>query len=52
MSAAETYARSLLVETCGPEDQVVKLLPPLTIEEETLASGLDRLGQAVEAVVG
>ena len=48
--AAEAYARGLLVETCGREDEVVKLLPPLTIEEETLASGLDRLGQAVEGV--
>lgn len=50
--AAEAYARGLLVETCGREDEVVKLLPPLTIESETLASGLDRLGQAVEGVVG
>ena len=50
--AAEAYARGLLVETCGPEDEVVKLLPPLTIESETLASGLDRLGEAVEGVVG
>ncbi len=48
--AAAAYARGLLVETCGPADEVVKLLPPLTIEEETLASGLDRLGQAVEGV--
>ena len=50
--AAAAYARGLLVETCGPQDEVVKLLPPLTIDEETLASGLDRLGEAVEAVVG
>ena len=30
--AAEAYARGLLVETCGREDEVVKLLPPLTID--------------------
>jgi diaminobutyrate-2-oxoglutarate transaminase len=50
--AAESYARGLLVETCGPADEVVKLLPPLTIEPETLSEGLGRLGEAVEGVVG
>ena len=48
--AAEAYARGLLVETCGPDDEVVKLLPPLTIEEETLSEGLGRLGEAAEVV--
>ena len=45
-------ARNLLVETSGREDQVVKLLPPLTIEEHTLSEGLGRLGEAVGVVVG
>ena len=48
--AAEAYRRNLLVETSGREDQVVKLLPPLTIDEETLSEGLGRLGEAVGVV--
>ena len=50
--AAEAYRRNLLVETSGREDEVVKLLPPLTIDEGTLSEGLGRLGEAAAAVVG
>lgn len=49
--AQAAYARGLLVETSGREDEVLKLLPPLTIEMETLEQGLDVLAEAVEAVV-
>ena len=48
--AAAAFERELLVETAGPEDQVVKLLPPLTIEEEELELGLTRLADAVRSV--
>ncbi|MGF1662934.1 MAG: diaminobutyrate--2-oxoglutarate transaminase [Kineosporiaceae bacterium] len=42
----------LVVETSGSLDQVVKLLPPLTIGTDELADGLRRLFRAVERVVG
>jgi diaminobutyrate-2-oxoglutarate transaminase len=38
----------LIVETCGPLDQVVKFLPPLTIEDEVLEEGLDRFQRVLE----
>lgn len=41
----------LIVETCGPRGQVIKLLPPLTIPPDSLASGLDLLRRAVAATV-
>ena len=40
----------LMIETCGPGDRVLKLLPPLTITEADLARGLDILETAVAAV--
>lgn len=44
------FERGLIIETAGPEDEVVKLLPPLVIDDDTLAEGLDIIGTAFEAV--
>ncbi|MBF6068364.1 diaminobutyrate--2-oxoglutarate transaminase [Nocardia farcinica] len=46
------FDRGLLVETSGSMDEVVKLIPPLTVGEDELAHGLELLGAAVEAVCG
>ncbi|GAA1901545.1 diaminobutyrate--2-oxoglutarate transaminase [Williamsia serinedens] len=45
------FDRHLLAETSGPEDQVVKLLPPLTITDDELDQGLDILAEATAQVV-
>lgn len=45
----ELYRRGVIAETCGPNDEVLKFLPPLTIELESLASALDAL-EAISAV--
>ena len=45
------FEHGLLVECCGPNDEVVKLLPPLTIPAEDLAAGLAVLDRAVAEVV-
>ncbi|GAA4137397.1 diaminobutyrate--2-oxoglutarate transaminase [Actinomadura keratinilytica] len=47
---AEAFRRGLLMETSGPESEVVKLLPPLTTAEADLAAGLEILADSVEAV--
>jgi diaminobutyrate-2-oxoglutarate transaminase len=49
--AAEAFELGLLVETSGPEDEVVKLLPALTIPDELLDEGLELLVRAVVAAV-
>ncbi|MDI3567178.1 diaminobutyrate--2-oxoglutarate transaminase [Bradyrhizobium sp. Arg816] len=44
LAAATTrkaFEKGLIVERCGPADQVVKFLPALTIDLETLNQGLD-----------
>lgn len=46
--SAYAFKESLIVETCGSESQVVKFLPPLVIDEETLREGLKRFETAVD----
>ncbi|AXH13545.1 diaminobutyrate--2-oxoglutarate transaminase [Halarcobacter bivalviorum] len=42
------FEEGLIVETCGNQDQVVKFLPPLVIDEETLTDGLNKLEKAID----
>ncbi|MEV7525944.1 diaminobutyrate--2-oxoglutarate transaminase [Streptomyces sp. NPDC091371] len=41
------FEHGLLVETSGPEGEVVKLLPPLTVTTDELDEGLDILARSV-----
>lgn len=45
------FKNGLVIETSGPNDEVVKCLAPLTIEKEELVEGLDILEEAVESVM-
>ncbi|CAL9339034.1 diaminobutyrate--2-oxoglutarate transaminase [Streptomyces sp. NPDC014344] len=44
---ARAFELGLLLETSGPEDEVVKLFPPLTISDEELEEGLALFARAV-----
>jgi 4-aminobutyrate aminotransferase-like enzyme len=44
--------RDLLILTCGIDDNVIRLLPPLTITEDELDKGLDILEECLHAEVG
>ncbi|MEU0812394.1 diaminobutyrate--2-oxoglutarate transaminase [Streptomyces sp. NPDC005970] len=44
---ARAFELGLLVETSGPQSEVVKLLPPLTVSPEELDEGLRTLARAV-----
>ena len=46
------FQHGLLVEPCGPENNVIKLAPPLNIDEAILLKGLSLLNNAVQAVLG
>lgn len=50
--AAESFARGLLVETSGPNGEVVKTMPALTISAEDMRKGLEILADAAAAVIG
>ncbi|AZG43998.1 diaminobutyrate--2-oxoglutarate transaminase [Gordonia insulae] len=49
---AQSFEAGLLAETSGPSDEVVKLLPPLTISHEDLDRGLAILSDSVKEVIG
>jgi 4-aminobutyrate aminotransferase/(S)-3-amino-2-methylpropionate transaminase len=48
---AEAEKRGLIVLSCGARGNVVRFLPPLTIEEPTLAEALQIFERAVEAAL-
>jgi diaminobutyrate-2-oxoglutarate transaminase len=41
------FDQGLIIEVCGREDEVLKILPPLTISEDSLRLGLGIVAQAV-----
>jgi len=47
--SAQAYAGGLIVETCGAQDNIIKLLPPLTIDPQSLDKGLAQLGRALSS---
>jgi diaminobutyrate-2-oxoglutarate transaminase len=48
----KAFERGLILECCGPYDEVLKLLPPLTITDAELNEGLDIIADAVTQVCG
>ena len=45
------FEHGLLIETCGVQDEVLKLLPPLTIGRQELEDGISRLAESIEATL-
>jgi diaminobutyrate-2-oxoglutarate transaminase len=45
------FRRGLVIETVGPQQDVIKLLPPLTIEDVNLERGLKIIADSLEEVV-
>jgi diaminobutyrate-2-oxoglutarate transaminase len=45
--ARAAFDAGVLIETAGPDDAVLKLMPPLTIEPAILLEGLDRIGECI-----
>ncbi|GAA4077014.1 diaminobutyrate--2-oxoglutarate transaminase [Actinomadura miaoliensis] len=45
------FERGLLVETSGPDGEVVKLMPPLTVTRDELDQGLALLTESVEGAL-
>lgn len=43
----EAFSNGLIIETAGRGDDVIKIIPPLTIEDDVLAEGLQILKQSI-----
>jgi diaminobutyrate-2-oxoglutarate transaminase len=50
--AAHAFKRGLVIETSGAQDEVLKLLPALTIDDELLVRGLDIIEASVADALG
>lgn len=50
--AHKSFENGVVVETSGANDEVLKLLPSLTIEDELLSRGLDVIEQSLAQVLG
>lgn len=48
---AEAFTRGLILETSGPNDEVVKFLPPLIIDQEGLEKGLQILEDSIQHIL-
>lgn len=48
--SSAAFERGLLVEKAGPRDEVIKLLPPLTVTDSEVDQGLALLADAVQTV--
>jgi diaminobutyrate-2-oxoglutarate transaminase len=49
--SAAAFERGLLLETAGPDSEVAKIMPALTITDDELDQGLDIFADAVRGVV-
>ncbi len=49
--AAKAFEQGLIMETAGPEDEVFKLFPPLTISDEGLKKGFKIIEDSVHSLV-
>jgi diaminobutyrate-2-oxoglutarate transaminase len=48
---AAAFERGLLIETSGPDSEVAKLLPPLTLTDAEVGEGLEIIDASVKAVL-
>jgi len=49
--SAKAFENGLIIETAGSEGKVVKFLPPLVIEEDTLREGLQIINDSVASLL-
>src|SRR5690625_3122767 len=48
---AHAFEKGLILETSGSNDEVIKFLPPLIIDEEGLTEGFEIVEEAIEEVI-
>lgn len=49
--SSAAFERGLIIETCGPRDEALKLLPPLTITKTELEQGIGIIEESLKAVL-
>jgi len=46
----EAFLRKVIFERCGPNDEVLKFLPPLVIDDETLIKGISIIAKIIDSL--
>ena len=46
------FREGLLIESCGRREEVLKVMPPLTVESDRLQEGLEILASAIDSAQG
>jgi len=49
--ASEAFRQGLIIETCGEDGHVLKILPPLNIPDELLEQGVQIIGKSTDHVL-
>jgi diaminobutyrate-2-oxoglutarate transaminase len=49
--SSEAFARGLIIETAGPDNNVLKLLPPLTTPASVIEQGLEIIEASIDGVL-
>ncbi len=49
---SQAFERGLLIETSGPDGEVAKLMPALTVTDDEVEEGLRLVAESVAAAVG
>ena len=47
----EAFRQGIIIELAGPDDEVLKFLPPLVIEEQTLRRGVATLARIIDSLL-
>jgi diaminobutyrate-2-oxoglutarate transaminase len=47
----QAFKNNLIIELAGPEDNVVKFLPSLTIDEKQLLQGIDIIDETIQSLI-
>jgi 4-aminobutyrate aminotransferase len=50
--ASHAHRNGLIILSCGPDGNVIRFIPPLTVSEEDLDTGIDILAEAIAAYEG
>lgn len=50
--SSAAFSRGLIHETAGPDDEIAKFMPPLTIEMTELQAGIETMREAARDVLG
>jgi diaminobutyrate-2-oxoglutarate transaminase len=49
--AKGAFEAGVILETCGPRNEVLKFFPPINIDEDELEHGLNLIGRAIDATI-